>query len=407
LKPFARNNTSSRGGGLELRILHVTSCLDIRDGGPIGAAIGLAEAQRRAGASVMIASAFRPSDEPQAAAERLRESGVETHLIGPTVDPFLRWHPAMRGRLGELAGRADIVHIHALWEEMHHQAARAARRAGVPYIFRPAGMLDPWSLAQGKWRKRLFLALRLRRHLDRAAAIHFTTDIERDRAASLKLSAPAIVEPNGLDFAEFDDLPEPGAFRRRHPELLGDGRPMILFLSRLHFKKGLDLLLPAFAKAKTEGAALVLAGPESEAGISERLWAMIRDLGLEGRVLLPGLLLGRERIEAFADADLFVLPSRQENFAIAVAEALAAGTPVVVSDQVNIHPEVVAGGVGSAVPLDADALAAELSRWMGDPVLRREAAAKARPFARERWDWNAIARRWLAHDERLIAAKTP
>jgi glycosyltransferase involved in cell wall biosynthesis len=313
----------------------------------------------------------------------------------------------MRSRLNALATEADVVHIHALWEEIHHQAARAARRARVPYLFRPAGMLDPWSLSQGRLRKRVFLALRLRGHLKRAAGIHFTTEIERDVSLeALGLETRAFVEPNGLDFAEFEPPPRPGAFRERHPELLGDSRPMILFLSRLHHKKGLDLLVPAFAKADTNNAALVIAGPESEPGMTERVRNWASEHGVADRVLLPGLLRGRERIEALADADLFVLTSRQENFAIAAAEALAAGTPALVSDQVNIHPEISAEKIGGVTSLEVDAIADTLSRWVNDADLRASAAKRAAAYARERWDWDAIARRWLAHYAGLCGAKS-
>jgi glycosyltransferase involved in cell wall biosynthesis len=118
------------------------------------------------------------------------------------------------------------------------------------------------------------------------------------------------------------------------------------------------------------------------------------------------MLHGAERIAAMAEADLFALPSYQENFGIAVVEALAAGTPVVISDQVNIHQEISQAGVGGVVPTEIEPLAGELKRWMGDEKLRAGAASKAKAFVRERYDWEKIAARWEEHYRRLTFAVT-
>src|SRR5207253_7680037 len=131
---------------------------------------------------------------------------------------------------------ADVVHIHGLWEEIQHQAARSSRQSGVPYVFRPCGMLDPWALSQGRWRKRLFMALRLRPDLNSAEALHFTSELERDLTGPLGLRSKPIVEPNGIRVEEFEDLPPAGQFRERYPPLRD--RPLLLFLGRVHLKKG-------------------------------------------------------------------------------------------------------------------------------------------------------------------------
>jgi glycosyltransferase involved in cell wall biosynthesis len=115
------------------------------------------------------------------------------------------------------------------------------------------------------------------------------------------------------------------------------------------------------------------------------------------------MLKGAERVEALVDADLFVLPSRQENFGIVVAEAMAAGVPVIISDQVNLHGEVTSSAAGEAVPLDVGSLADALTRWIADPAKRAEAGRHGRAHALANWDWNVIARRWVAQYEALTA----
>jgi glycosyltransferase involved in cell wall biosynthesis len=381
---------------MPLRTLHVASSLDPRFGGVAAAIAGLAPALQSAGIHVHVVSTYLPGSD-NSVAEKLRDAGVRVNLVGPARLPLLR-HRDLAPLISRALAGADIVHIHALWEEAQHLAALTARRANKPYIITPHGMLDPWSLRQSKWKKRLYLLWRLRRHLDAAAAIHYTTPIERDLAAPLRLKPSAIVEPNGLDFAEFENLPPRGALRAKHN--IPPDRPLILFLSRIHHKKGLDLLVPAFARANLPGAILVIAGPDND-GYQSEVQKLAAGHRVADRLRFTGMLKGRDRIEAFVDADLFTLPSYQENFGIVVAEALACGTPVVISDQVNIHPEISAAGVGGVAPLDIDPLAAELHRWTTDPVVRQRATQNARPFVRDRYDWQNIAKRWRNHYQSL------
>ena len=184
-----------------------------------------------------------------------------------------------------------------------------------------------------------------------------------------------IVEPNGVDLAEFDNLPQRGAFRHRYSGI-GD-RPIVLFLGRLHYKKGLDLLVPAFASGTSGEVMLVIAGPDGD-GYQAKIERLVDLYKLNDRVLFTGMLYGKERIEVLADADLFVLPSYQENFGIAVVEALCSGCPVLVSDKVNIHKQITDAGVGGMVPTRVEPLAAALTRWMGDREMRLAAAGRTR-----------------------------
>jgi glycosyltransferase involved in cell wall biosynthesis len=141
---------------------------------------------------------------------------------------------------------------------------------------------------------------------------------------------------------------------------------------------------------------LVIVGPDAD-GYGDEIRALAKQHGVVDRLLFTGMLRGRNRIEAFVDADLFALPSYQENFGISVVEALASGCPVLISDQVNIHREIAAGGVGGVVPTEVEPLARELGRWIGDESLRRAAGARGPAFVRERYDWNRIAEHWAAH----------
>ena len=380
-----------------MRVLHVCSGLDPRAGGPPAVVLGLARAQAAAGAEVGVLSTFQ-KDVDLSIVEALRAGGVRVEMVGPGISRLL-WHPRLKRSTVEAVGRADVVHIHAVWEEAQHQAAVVARRLGVPYLMMPHGMLDPWSLLQSRTRKRLYLGWRLRRDLGHAAALCFTTDSERDLVGPLGLRPPSIVEPLGLDLREFEHLPPEGRFRSRFPALAD--RPIVLFLSRINPKKGLDLLVPAFAQARTGDAMLVIAGPDQD-GYRATVEKMIGQQSLTDRALFTGMLRGIERVEALVDADLFVLPSYQENFGIVVAEAMAAGCPVVISDQVNLHDQVTRAGAGAVVPTKVEAVAEQLTRLFADPGSRAEAGRKGRVFALEEYDWAKIALRWISHYRAVV-----
>lgn len=386
----------------EPRVVHIVSSLDPKTGGPVAALAGLAHAQHEAGVAVQIISTFRAEDD-HAVADRLRDSGMDVTMIGPTRTP-LRRHGEIAPVLRESIAACDVVHIHSLWEEIQHRAARIALDLDTPYLITPNGMLAPWSLAQSVLKKRLYMAWRLRNNLDRAAAIHYTTPMERDLAAALRIAAPPLVETLGVNLSEFETLPERGVIRRAYPQV-GD-RPIIMFLGRLYPGKGLEHLIPALARMQRRDAMLLAVGPDSD-GYQRELADLAETHGVADRVIFTGLLSGAARVEALVDATLFALPSDHENFGVAVIEALAAGVPAVISKEVGIRDALERAGVCAVTERDADALAATLDRWLNDDALRNETAQKARPFVWRTYNWAEIARRWIGHYRDLAAGRPP
>jgi glycosyltransferase involved in cell wall biosynthesis len=375
-----------------MRILHVISGLDPQNGGPTVALVGLATAQKSVGMDVSILATWKiPDGLP--VARQLQERGVKVTMVGP-ASGTLSWHPEIKKKMAEAVGRADVVHIHGLFEEVQHRAAREAQRQGVRYIITPHGMLSPWNMSRSKWRKRIYMLLRLRRNLDRAAAIHFTSEVERDLVAPLKIKAGVVMEGLGLELEEFRELPAKGSFRAAFG-MVGQKR-ILLFLGRIDYKKGLDVLIPAFAAAKLENTLLVIAGPDRD-GYKPAVVKMIEECGIGDQVYFTGMLRGRQRIEAYVDADLFVLTSHQENFGITVIEAMASGAAVLISNQVNIHREVANAQAGEVIADTVPASVEGMRKWMADESGRRRAGDAGRKFAMENYDWIAIAERWIQH----------
>jgi glycosyltransferase involved in cell wall biosynthesis len=230
----------------------------------------------------------------------------------------------------------------------------------------------------------LSLCLVERRILCGAAGVHYTSQQEQFEAAELGVRAPNAVVPLGIDLTPFAELPPRGWLRERVPG--SAGRPVALFLSRLDPKKGLDLLLAAFARARSRrpDLVLVIAG-SGDAGFERDIRRDAIRLGLGDSVYWAGFLSGPEKLAALTDADLFVLPSYSENFGVAAVEAMAAGLPVVISDRVGIYREVAAAGAGLVVPCQEEAVADAVLRLAGDSALRGELGARGRDLARRRF----------------------
>jgi glycosyltransferase involved in cell wall biosynthesis len=227
------------------------------------------------------------------------------------------------------------------------------------------------------------------RNLNQAAALHFTTTEERALTQPLGLKAPGVVIPLGLHLQEYSGAERPGAFRRAYPGT--QGKKIILFLGRLNFKKGLDLLAQAFGPIgrQRDDVHLVLAGPDNE-GYANQVREQLQTEGLVAQCTFTGMLLGDKKLAAFRDADVFVLPSYTENFGIAVVEAMACGLPVVISDKVNIWQDVKKARAGYVVECDAQAVGAALSAILDDPEQGKAMGQRGRRLVAERFTWEKI-----------------
>lgn len=380
-----------------MRVLHVIPSLSTRRGGPSAAARAIAAGLAAAGAEVHIAATDDDGDGRAAVplGAPLREGGATCWYFPRQSRRYTASLPLAAWLARRVAG-FDVVHAHALFSFAPLAAAAAARARGVPYIVRPLGTLSPYGLGRRRLAKAAALRLLDGPALRGAAAVHFTSEQERREADALGLAGRAAVLPLPVEPPAGDAALLAATFRARHARL--DGRAVALFLGRLDPKKGLGLLLPALAAARAGGASLslVVAGagePAYEAGLR----ALAGGLGLdEAAVAWPGFLAGAEKAAALAGADLFALPSRAENFALAAAEAMAAGLPLLLSDQVGIHDEAAAAGAALVAPRAVEPLAAALALLASDPARRAAMGAAGRRLAAERYAPAAVAASLLA-----------
>jgi len=366
-----------------MRILHVISSLDPAIGGPPVVAISLAKAQAALGHDVRIAA----------------EYVVPSVAVPTVVIPHLGMASLLSRPPHEImsvVGQADVCHLHGIWEPLLLLVAQAARRLHRPYVVAPHGMLDPWSLRQKKWKKRLALVLGVRAMLNQASLIHVLNIDEQRLLAPLKLTSASAIIPNGMFLEELNPPPDPWLFRAQFGR-----RPYVLFLSRLHYKKGLDVLVDAFAALSDRypNTDLVIAGPDDGMLSAVQRQAQARELS--HRVHLVGPLYGAMKWSALAGAACFCLPSRQEGFSVAILEALACGVPVVISDQCHF-PEVSDVGAGFITPVQADAVAAAIGNVVEVAVRQKSMGEAGRRLVEERFTWSRVAELCLTHYKRLV-----
>ncbi|HUB24877.1 MAG TPA: glycosyltransferase [Tepidisphaeraceae bacterium] len=277
-----------------------------------------------------------------------------------------------------------IAHLHTPWTASNMQLARVCRRLGVPYIVSIHGMLDDWSMAQSRLKKRIFLLAGGRGYLNSAAKIHFTAAAERDQAAGWVDVTRAAVLPYLVDLEPFKLLA---------PVNRADV-PTLLFLSRIHEKKGLHHLIAAAALLRDAGRnfRLIVAGSAAprDRDYESSLHRLVADLKLQDHVRFVGLVTGSDKIALYQSADLFVLPTQQENFGLVLIEAMAAGTPVLTTRGTDIWREIASAGATICDESPA-ALSAAIANLLDDRPALTAAGRRGRQWVMQRFDEASLA----------------
>ncbi len=350
-----------------MKILQLVQTLDVRSGGVAQAVILLSETIAQTGHEVEIVTL----DALKAAC--LGATALKVHALG-TSEPGYGYAPALLPWLKAEREKFDCAIVNGLWQYPGLAAWRAFAGSGFPYYVFPHGMLDPWfkrTYPLKHLKKWLYWPWAEYRVLRDARAVIFTSDEERRQAREsfFLYRCREKISPLGVEApASF----EGAGFLERYPHL-GDKR-IVLFVGRLHPKKGCDLLIDAFARVASNDPSLtlVLAGPD-QVGWEHELRARATQAGLVDRLVFTGMLDGAAKWAALRAAEVFILPSHQENFGLSVVEALACGVPVLISNRVNIWREVEEDGAGFVDSDDAAGTERLLRRWIESPAAERGA----------------------------------
>ncbi|MGI4854196.1 MAG: glycosyltransferase [Janthinobacterium lividum] len=281
------------------------------------------------------------------------------------------------------------LHIHGLWDNSTRVAAAAARRSGLPYVLSAHGMLERWALRNKRVKKAIYAVLVERKNVQKAACLHALTRAEAEDYRRFGAKNPIAIVPNGI---ESSPVSAPEHFLNAFPQ--AKGKRLVLFLGRLHYKKGVDLLVKAWAEiaGQLPDALLVLAGPDSE-GTLAKVTETITRAGVQDQVLITGMLTGPMKWSALAAAECFVLPSYSEGLSVAVLEAMSMGLPLILSHECNL-PQVEEQGAGWLVPTEVQPLAAAILTALlssSDQHLKMKNSAKS--LAAREFSWNTVAAR--------------
>ena len=345
--------------GRALRILQIIDSLDPRHGGAVESLRQITTSLARSGHDVEVACADRPGD------AWLGDFPFATHPLGPARGRFA-YAAALRPWLAARGAGFDAWVINGLWQYPGLVAARTARRLGIPYFVYPHGMLDAWNRRRQplKYLKKFAYWLAVERvTLEGAQALLFMSDAEALRARDCFPLArwKALVVGGGVAAPPTIHRDDIEAFRDRHA-IAADSR-VLLYLGRIHPKKGIDVLLKCAAGPSIDPRFVLVIAGEGEPGYEARLRELAVSLGLAARVRWVGPLYGARKWAAFGCAELFLLPSHQENFGVALVESLATGTPVCTTTAVGIHAAVTQYDAGLICGDDEASLASALARW--------------------------------------------
>ena len=390
-----------------MRILQIIPSISLVYGGPSQMVLGLSAALAAKNIDVTIITTDSNGDIGQLPLDvplnkPIQQNGYQ--IIYFRCYPWRRYKFSfsLLQWLNENARQFDLAHIHALFSPVTTVAATIARYHKLPYIMRPCGMLDPADLQKKKRLKQIYATLLERPNLAGAAAIHFTSKEEAKISERFGLGSTAkmpvprdLVIPLGVTAGLF-------------PKRLRESQvPIILFMSRIEPKKGLDLLIPALESILGSGIEFhfILAGSNPQnADYETQIKVQIHNSRLAKYTTITGFVSGDLKVEVLTKADLFVLPSYYENFGIAVAEAMAAGVPVVISDRIHIAEDIQQAEAGWVGPLEVGAIANSIKSALLNPQERQRRGLNGKEYAKKHYNWEAIAQQTIDAYQQILSS---
>jgi glycosyltransferase involved in cell wall biosynthesis len=388
-----------------MRIVHSMARFRFADGGIVRAVIDIAALLAQRGHETTIIT--RDATDLPAEWKSGAPSCPRAVVVGASGKPLTQFTSAELAEIERHVQAADVVHLHQPWDRANLQLSRLCGRLGRPYLITAHGMLDDWSMAQRGLKKRLYLALGGRRVLEQAAFVHCTAKSELEQAQRWFPRGRGCVVPYVVDLAPFRDLPGPELARRAVPAADAD-EPIVLFLSRVHEKKRPEVVIDAAAILRDAGerCRVLIAGTGEESYVAA-LKQRVARLNLGDRVSFIGLVVGAEKLSLYQRADIFVLPTSQENFGLVYTEALACGTPVVATKGTDIWQELESSGGAIIAPGDPKPTADAILSLLHDPERRRDMGRRGREWVLANLDGGRVIRQFEDVYAQAATARRP
>lgn len=376
-----------------MKILHIMANLAPRYGGPSQAIVGMTESLSNLSHEVTIFTTNQDGDGvlDVSTTEPIQRNGVTIRYFSIQTPRFFGTSFPMLRELKREIRKFDIVHIHSLYLFHGAVAAYYCRKYNIPYIVRPHGTLDPFLYKRHRGRKAILEFLFENKNLNHAAALHYTTEEEWELAKEFINNPNGFVVPNGINLENYYSPKSLDEFYDKYPEI--KGKKVVLFFSRLNFKKGLDLLIDSFTQVakQKEDVHLMIVGPDNE-GYGAQVKEWIKENNIDNRVTFTGMLTGEEKLQALSVAEMFVLPSYSENFGISVIEAMIMGLPVIISNKVNIYRELLKCDAGEVVNCNSEELTRSILKLLDDTTYAQRLASNGEKMVKEYYQWSEVGK---------------
>ncbi len=382
-----------------VRCVHYLSQIRLEAGGVVRAALDFCGVFAAMGNPTTLVTGDA-TDVPSQWLKATGEGTPRVVVIDPPAGRFSRLGQSGKAQFRQALQDAQVLHLHSPWDPSNLQAAALAREAKIPYVLSAHGMLDDWSMAQKRTKKRAYLTVAGNRLLGHAARVHCTAQAELDQARKWLPKDNGAVLPLVMDLSPFEKLPGAELARQRFPALQTSDTKL-LFLSRVHPKKGVDLLIRAVGelRKRSRKVTLLAAGP-AEPGYVEQLKQLAGQLGIEDRIEFPGMVRGEEKLSLYQAADVFVLPTSQENFGLVLLEAMACRLPVITTRGVDIWKELAEAGA-AITERDPQAIASAIEDMLRTSNLS-ERGEKGRAWVFENMNPHCVASKYQELYQRIV-----
>jgi glycosyltransferase involved in cell wall biosynthesis len=394
-------------------------------GGPIFSVHNLNKTLAKKGINVSVYTSNLGLVDKVPTNQEINIDGVEviyfgfTKLLDFIATPGWQFSLQMSEALKNNLKAFDLIYIINIWSYPATIAAYYSRLYKKPYILVPSGMLYPDTFYKKRWKKWLYYHLVVKKDLRGASAIHYTAEDEAEKTHSfLGLKNRTIIVPNGIDFSEFSNLVDREKLKMYYPYL--KDKKIILFLGRIHWIKGLDILIKAYARlVKDRDDVHLLVVGNDEGGYIKKVKRWIREYGMDyvdynstdkdytedTKVTFTGMLTGKEKIEIYKGSDIFVLPSYSENFGMVVVEAMACGLPVVISDRVGIAKKIEQNNAGIIIDTNTEDLYRGIKLLLDNSALKKEIAVNGRKLAQDYYDIDKVADKMIKAYHEILSSR--
>jgi len=371
-----------------IKILYIVPTIDPQYGGPVNVVNAYINLLKQRGYEIILFP---------------RSSKSKTIYLLPFLKRFkLTYFPGIKElmKLRDLIKSVDIIHIHGLWSAPTSFGSFFARKYHKPYIITLHGMLDEWCLNQNSIGKKIYSTLLEKKNLNKASAIHCLHEKEVENLKKLGLTTPAFVLPNGVNFKDFNFLPNKEKLVKLIPQI--NNKIVVLFLGRIHPKKGFDILIPAFANAlsRVPNLYLIIAGPD-EGGYIEKVQNLIEEYSLQNSVTFMGFVSGESKKALLMGSDIFILPSYQEGDSVAIKEAMASRLPVIITPGCNF-PEVEKNNAGIVVEPEVESITNAIINLANNKELREEMGKNGHNLIKNNYDWTQIVNKLVVIYEDIL-----